>query len=247
MRSVCVFNSVCAGIVVLVIGCSDTPNRDGTGRTASEDKRGSPDGITDGESKGGNLMPEKNGGGKGILITVEDSRYLAECKMLFLRVRFWNVSSRPMFVVANEFAYVDFGPGKSRHRLVAQHDGKELILDLSHVMPTPMGIDYFVSEEGSFGPEDYCIEMPPELARDVTYVFQFPLKMDRRMSEFHTCEVPQGLTKVRLRFGYSDEDSETFLQRETRRPYSAKDWQQRVVAEWQSIAETTPIEIDFSQ
>ncbi len=150
-----------------------------------------------------------------------------------------------MFVVANDFAYVDFGPGAPGYRLVAHHDGKELTLDLSHVMPTPSGIEYFIGEEGSFGPRDDCIKIVAEAGRNVTYVFQFPLKMDRRMSKFETCEVPQGLTKVRLRFGYSHEDSETF-RRERLGVNSAKDWQSRLVEDWQSIAETTPIEIDFS-
>ena len=152
-----------------------------------------------------------------------------------------------MFVVANDFAYVDFGKGAPGHRLVAHYDGKQLTLDLSHVMPTPEGIAYYHGEEGSFGPSDDCIEIPAGGLRNVTYTFQFPLEMDRRLSEFDTCEVPQGLTKVCLRFGYSNEDSETFSHREIRGTYSIKDWQQRVVDEWQSIAETTSIEIDFSQ
>lgn len=247
MCCVSAFNSACLSIVMLAIACGGPPIAGGSEPPAPEDKQASPPGVQEGESKGGDSMPEKNGGGEEIVAVFQGSRYLADCKMLFVRVLFMNQSSRPLFVVANEFAYVDFGPGRTSHSLVAHCEDKELTLDVSHLMPTPSGIDYFVSEEGSFGPEDDCMKVLPGSIWNATYVFHFPLTLDRRVSESYRCEAPQGLTKVRLRFGYSNEDFETFVQREIHGARSAEDWQQRIVDEWQSIVEMKPFEIDFSQ
>lgn len=171
-------------------------------------------------------------------------RFIADSGMLFLEAQFYNSSPDPVYIVANQFAYVDLGPGISPHEIVPVVEGNDLILDLSHTMRTRDAIDYYISEEGSFGRHDECLEIGPGGIRSVVYAFQFPMKVNRMVSPIETFSWPDDVTSVRLRFGCSTEPQDAFADREIESAEGVEDWQRRLVEEWQVIRESESFELE---
>src|SRR5690606_9528253 len=124
---------------------------------------------------------------------------------------------------------------------------QKLLLDLSHTKPTDDGFHYFRSEEGSLGFIPEVVEIGRNKFRYVTYVFQFPLRLDFRVSESDRISAPQGDCELQLRFGYGREPFEVFFNREFKQSYSIEEWQNRIANDWQEHVETDPITVDFSE
>ena len=173
--------------------------------------------------------------------------YETKCALLSFKVYFENTSAQPIYLISNDFSFVRGHPLETGQRLVCDEKADELILDLSHTMPTAEGTRYFRSEAGTYGFIPEVIEIGPNRFRYMTYVFQFPLKLDYRISETESIPVPLENRKVSLCFGYAREPFESFSKREFKQTDSIEEWQQRIGEDWQERSETEPVSVQFAK
>ena len=192
--------------------------------------------------------PNENQAEQQSPLSVEVMRfhYDTKCKLLSVKIHFVNFGKLPIFLVADEFCFVTQDPGDNFHALDVEQDANTLTMDLSIIMPTADDIAMMRSR-GGYGSYPPMIEIPPDEFRYTTYAFQFPLVFRPHSRPIRTVHAPKRQTKIRLRLGYGYERLVDFTDRElaTNLTANAETWYQRVLTDWQHVALTEPITVDF--
>lgn len=194
--------------------------------------------------------------------------------LLSVHVTFRNRQNIPIYLVANQWAFLKGAPGSSRHRLAVQKQDGRIILDLSHLAITESFWNAIHEVGDATWYYSETIKIKPEGSHSFILAFQFPLNLSSELSEGETVEAPDDLTKVQFKFGWANEDLEAFVQREffqkdacnnkeriskdrsepkemsgqasKQRMRMLKNEEKQIMTKWQKIVLTDPIEIDFS-
>jgi hypothetical protein len=177
-----------------------------------------------------------------ITVTATIHNYEKSSGILSLHVTFLNPSQNPIYVIAEDFAFLRDHRGQDP-TLPIDIVADEITIDLSRQKKrTPDK-----SRPDDFGEPSYTpvIELEPYLGRSATYVFQFPVQLLHNGTSKETYR-PSALKKVRLKFGWSRERLTHFVRRVPGRKDggpAARDEQIRT--EWQHFIVTEPVEVNF--
>lgn len=205
-------------------------------RTGGEDQMGTP------MKSNGDVRDQAV---KGLRATIESAHYDQKCGLLSVKVCFENVTGDSLFLVTNDFGFVRADSGAGNRLRFEDADGR-LVIDLSHTPPTAAGYRYFRSEEGSYGFLPEVLELAAHQIRNITYVFQFPVTLDFRVSDVKHVPEPKGTRRVSLRFGFGRESFEVFRRREFREKDTIEKWHTRIVRDWQQCTLTDPAVVRFA-
>lgn len=207
-------------------------------------------------------------------IVLKHEYYDHKTGLLSVHVTFQNRQKKPIYLVANQWAFLKGAPGTPGHRLAVQKQEGRIVLDLSHLAITESF--WNALHEVGYATWSYSetIKIKPEGSHRFVLAFQFPLILSSELSEVETVEAPENLIKVQFKFGWANEDLEDFVQREffqkearhkkdritkdrtdpkevseqpsKQRLRRLKKEEQQILTKWQKTVLTDPIEIDFS-
>src|SRR5207244_1863925 len=117
-----------------------------------------------------------------LICRVESSRYDPCCHLLNLKVYFENKGKTPIYLVAQDFAFLYESRDQFGHQLAVSETSNELIIDTSFLPVTSVGIGS-LREAGASTHFPFYLELHPGDFRYTTYVFQFPLILLDTVSE----------------------------------------------------------------
>jgi hypothetical protein len=184
---------------------------------------------------------------------IQKLQYDARCQLLSLKVALHNTSHHSIFIIVNEFVFLHGESGSSPHQLKAYKGRNNLFtLDVSKSIPTQRGLAYY-RMGGIFGEIPDIWEIPPGHIRYITYVFQFPLELDWKVSKIQKIEAPTGKTKIRLCLGYANESFDAFRRRmapiqdrvTSWNNLAIMKWHKLIVTQWQTTTFTDPVVFTF--
>jgi len=224
-----------------------------------------------GTDEGTELLDEEAGPGvRSNLLTmkVNNHSYDSKCQLLVVDVQIRNRSTKPVFLIANNFVFVREKPGTPDHRLMVETEGdlitfdvdlrprrprvkdrtkEDLItFDLSHLSLTKAGRGAMMWV-GTPEMIDNVVRLEPESIWNAKYAFQFPLSIDTLYSNVSILPAPTKRCMVRLRFGWSTEPLIPFVKRLSYEANELEKYDRKIEKEWQNIYETAPFEVDFSK